>query len=60
MKNEPRPAIHMEKSLLTAWVGPYIVLDGVSGHLQGRANRVGQVDGDSDMAPTCRLCGSVG
>ena len=28
--------------------------------LQGRANSVSQVDGVSDMAPACRLCGFMG
>ena len=49
----------MEKSLLTAWVGLWIGWDRVSGDLQGEANIISQVDGVSDMAPTCRLCGSV-
>ena len=55
MKHEPRPAIHMEKPLLTAvsWVG---------WSLRGsnRANSVSQVDGFSLIAPTCQLYGSIG
>ena len=31
----------------------------VSGDLQGGVNCVSQVDGVSDMAPTCQLCVSV-
>ena len=55
MKHEPRPAIHMENSLLTAWVGLQVRWDP-----PGRANHVNQVDGVSNMAPACQLCGSVG
>ena len=32
----------------------------MSADLQGRANSKSQVDGVSDMAPICRLCGSMG
>ena len=53
MKLEPRPAIHTEKSLLISWVG------GASGIPQGGANCASLVDGVSDMAPSCQLCGSV-
>ena len=60
MKHEPRPTIHMEKSLLTVWVGPQFAWDRVSGDLQGETNSVSQVDGVSDRAPTCQICGSVG
>ena len=49
MKHKPRQAIHMEKSQLTNWVGPYVGWHGVSGDLQGRANCVSQVDGVSDV-----------
>ena len=57
MKHDQRPAIHMEKSWLTVWVGPSFGWDTVSGELQGEAN---SVDGVSDMAPTCQVCASVG
>ena len=50
----------MEKPLETAWVGPAVGWDQASGNHQGKANRDSQVDGVSDMAPTCLLCGSVG
>ena len=52
MKQEPRPAIHVEKQLTWA-----CKLGGISGDLQGGPNSVSQVDGVSDMAPAC---GSVG
>ena len=51
MKHEPGLDIHM-KSL--GGPGSWVVQD-----LQGRANNVSQVDGLSDMAPACQLCGSV-
>ena len=51
MKHDPRLAIHMEMSLLTAWVGPQVGWDRVSGYLKGRENSFSQVDGVSDMAP---------
>ena len=35
-------------------------VDRVSGDLQGRANSIIQVDGVSDIAPACWLCGCVG
>ena len=38
----------MEKSLLTAWVGPSGGWDGVSGDLQVGAKGVSQVDGVSE------------
>ena len=60
MKHEPRPVIHMEKSLLTAWVGPSGGWDGVSGDLQVGAKGVSQVDGVSDIAPICWLFGFLG
>ena len=59
MKHEPRPGIHMENPLLTAWVGPKVGWDRASGDLQDRANSVGQDDGVSDMAHPCWLCVSV-
>ena len=59
MKQEPRPAIHMEKSLLTVWVGPQFAWDRVSGDLHGETNSVNQVDEVSGMAPACQLCGSA-
>ena len=43
-----------------SWVGPYVGCGGVSGNLQGCSTSVSQVDGVSDMAPTCWLSGSVG
>ena len=52
MKHEPRPAIHMEKQhgRLVSWVGQ---------SLWGptRWFSVSQVDGVSDMAPACQICG---
>ena len=39
---------------------PQIGWSGASRNHQGEANSVSQVDGDSDMAPTGGLCGSVG
>ena len=60
MKHESRPAILMEKSWLTPWVGLYFGWDGVSGNLEGRATSVSQVYGVSDTAPACWLCDSVG
>ena len=60
MKLEPKPAIHMEKPLLTAWVGLQFGWDRASGDLQGGANNVSQVDGVSDTAPACWLCDYVG
>ena len=55
----PRPAIHLEKSLLIPWVGPLVGWDRISGDLQDGANSISQVDGVSDMVPTCQLCCSV-
>ena len=60
MKHEPRPAIHMEKPLLSTWVGMLVGWRGGLGDLQSRANRVSQVDGVSNMASICQLYGSVG
>ena len=59
MKHELKPAIHMEKSLLRAWMDPLSWMGWRSEDLQGGANDVSQVDGVSDMAPACQLCGSV-
>ena len=62
VKHNPRSAIHMEKFLLTVWVGHKLGGTGL-GDLGGRANSVSQVDGVSDKAPTqiwqshCWLCG---
>ena len=58
MKHEPRQADHMEKALEIAWVGPQVGWGVVSGNHQGKANGVSQVEEDSDMAPTCQLCGA--
>ena len=55
MKHEPRPAIW--KSILGGAINWW---SRVSGDLQGGVNIVSQVDGVSDMAPACWLCGSVG
>ena len=38
-------------------MGPQVGWDGISGNPQGGANSVNQVDGDSDVEPTCQLCG---
>ena len=59
MKLKPRPAIHMEKPLLMAWVGPLVGGDGASGDIQGEVKSISQVNGVSNMAPTCWFCGSV-
>ena len=40
-----------------SWVYTQVGWDGVSGDLQGGSNSVSQVDGVSDMAPACCLCG---
>ena len=53
MKHELSLAIHMEKPLLTAWVGCYVGWGGAAGDLQGGANRISQADGASDMAHPC-------
>ena len=58
MKQEPRPAIHVQKSLLTAWVAPEVGWDRVS-RLWGRADSVSQVDEFPDMALACQLFSSV-
>ena len=50
MKHEPRPAIHREKQL--GW-------GRVSGDLQGGSKSVSQIDGVSNMASACCLCGSM-
>ena len=56
MKHEPRPTIHMEKSLLTAgWIHKMGGME--SQDLQSRASSVSQVVGVSYMPP--RLVGSV-
>ena len=55
MKLEPRPAVHMEKLLLTAVIGWV----GALRDLQGRANCVSQVDGVPNIPPACQLCGSA-
>ena len=53
MKQEPRSVICIEKQL--GWA---CKLHGAeSWDLQGRSNSVSQVDGVSDMAPACCLCG---
>ena len=54
MQHEPRPAIHMEKQL--GWAHK------LGGMKPLGVSRVGlsQVDGISDMAPACWLCGFVG
>ena len=54
MKHEPRPAIHMEKQF---GCPRKLESGGDSGDLLGRSNSVSQVDGVSDMAPACWLCG---
>ena len=38
-------------------MGPKVGWDRVSGDLQGRSNCVSQVNGVSDMARACQLCG---
>ena len=50
----------MEEPLETSWVGLEVGWGRASGNHQGDANNVSQVDGVSDMAPACHLCGSVG
>ena len=46
----------MEKPLKTAWVGLKVGWGRALGNNQGKANRVNQVDGVSDVVPTCPLC----
>ena len=61
MKHEPTPAIHMEKSTLTVWVGPQVGWDRVSGDLQSGENSVNEVDRVSDLNPpagSVALCGA--
>ena len=58
--HEPRPAIHMEKSQLTVWVGLWVVFEEISGDLQGGTNSVRQVDRVSNMAPICWFYGFFG
>ena len=50
----------MEKIQGTAWMGQKIGWRRASGNHQGGANNVSQVDGVSDMVPSCQLCGSLG
>ena len=45
----------MEKPLDTVLVGPKVGWGRASGNHQGGENSVSQVDGVSDMAPTCQL-----
>ena len=59
MKHEPRPAIHMEKSV-NSLGGPIIWVEHSLRGSQGREIVLSQVDGVSDMAPACWLCDSVG
>ena len=58
VNHEPRSAIHVEKSVNSlgcpvSWVLQVLV------DLQSRAHSVSQVNGVSDMASACRLCGFV-
>ena len=55
LKHEAREASCMEMPLETAWIGLLVGCGRVSGNHQGRANSVSQVDGHSDMVPTCPL-----
>ena len=57
MKHELHKASHSYGQ--AAWVDPQVGWDRVSGDLQGGSNCVSQVDGVSDMAPACQLCGAV-
>ena len=59
MQHEPRPAIHMEKLLLSAWVGPYVQWGRASGNLHEGQTVLARLMG-SDVAPACGLCGPVG
>ena len=59
MKLGSRQAIHMEKSLEAAWVDLKVGWGRASENHQGEVNRVSQVDGISDRAPTCQLCSSM-
>ena len=40
----------------SGWVGPKVVLGGVSGNHQGWVNSVSHIYGYSDMVPICQLC----
>lgn len=46
----------MEEPLEMAWVGPKVGWAWITGNHHGMVNNVSQVDGYSDMAPTCWLC----
>ena len=56
MKHEPRPAIHMEKPLVKAWISLKVGWGWASGNHQGGANSVSQVHRVSDTAVACQLC----
>ena len=47
----------MEKPLEMAWVGPQVGCNRSWGITKVGQTSVCYVDGDSDMVPTCRLCG---
>ena len=49
----------MEKPPETAWVGLKVGWERASRNHPDGKNNVRQVDGVSDMVPTCWLCGSV-
>ena len=40
--------------------GPKSCVGGVSGDVLGGSNNVSHIDGVSDMAPACQLCGFLG
>ena len=60
MKHEPTSATQSGKFTINSFCDSISWWDRVSGDLQGGANSVSQVDGVSDIAPTCQLCGSLG
>ena len=60
LKHGPKQAICMEKTLETSWVDQKVGWGNASGNHQGGANSVSQVDGVSNLAPPCQLCGFVG
>ena len=55
VKHEPRPAIHTEKQL--GWAHKLGGAESLGISKVLGSNSVSQVDGFSDMAPACRLCG---
>ena len=59
LKHGLRQAIHTEKPLETAQVVLKFGWGKAWGNHQGGTNSVSQVDGVTDIVPSCQLCGSV-